>query len=86
MSSVPGRPDALLVKAEPPATRDAVPEPIIPEDAVPSSREYEVTYKVQCLVRRDWSASVGVPELMTRTSLVPGARQPMEPVPTGWRR
>ena len=42
MSNVPGQPDALLVKAE--------------ED-VSLSRNYDVTYKVQCLVRHAWCTS-----------------------------
>ena len=51
VSSVPGQPDALLVKAEEDTSRDGLLASLFPQEAVSLSRNYEVSYKVQCLVR-----------------------------------
>jgi hypothetical protein len=57
VSSVPGQPDALLVKAEEDTSRDGLLASLFPQEAVSLSRNYEVTYKVQCLVRHARCAS-----------------------------
>ena len=70
VSSVPGQPDALLVKAELDTSRDGLLASLFPQEAVSLSRNYDVTYKVQCLVRharctlwklmRPWSGGGGL--------------------------
>lgn len=58
VSSVPGQPDALLVKAEEDTSRDGLLASLFPQEAVSLSRNYDVTYKVQCLVRHARCASM----------------------------
>jgi hypothetical protein len=55
--SVPGQPGALRLTAEEDTSRTALLESLLPQDAFSSSMNYDVTYKVQCLVRHSQYAS-----------------------------
>lgn len=77
VSSVPGQPDALLVKAEPDTLRNALVESLFPEVAVSSSRSYDVTYKVQCLAAPATACDLSEPlvdgdDVFTTGTLVTG--------------